>query len=60
MLSACCILRYAGAHRILTAALWIGDLSPHFSEEENCRHVNNLPGLVGEAKWELRLRSAAN
>ena len=35
-------------------------LHPHFSEEENCRHVNNLPGLVGEAKWELRLRSAAN
>lgn len=30
MLSACCILRYAGAHRILIAALWVGDYHPIF------------------------------
>ena len=30
MLSACCILGHAEAHRILTAALWVGIMTPFF------------------------------
>ena len=42
MLSTCCILDCAGAHRTSAAALWVGIIT--FPEEENCRHVDNSPG----------------